>query len=153
MINGIANKHDLKINTTSWNNKLHTKGPAKNMAQRGRQSNNKGTGTSKKNKSVQKQSQNRRNGSPKNKVSGNQDQPKRRNSKNQGKATEKNSDTWQNNENKTPSSLQTKSYWTSHKSIGKKKHHGLSQEKTNTPIWIHCQPITFKPTQRLQCSC
>ena len=48
----------------------------KNMAQRGRQSNNEGTGASKKNKSVQKQSQNQRNNSLINKVSGNQKQPK-----------------------------------------------------------------------------
>ena len=60
----------------------------KNMAQRGQQSNNEGTGPLKKNKSVQKQSKNRRNNSRKNKVSGNQDQPNRRNSKNQGKAVE-----------------------------------------------------------------
>ena len=48
----------------------------KNVAQRGRQPNTEGTGTSKKNKSVQEQSQSLRNKSPKNKVSGNQDQPK-----------------------------------------------------------------------------
>ena len=93
----------------------------KNMAQRGRQSNTEGTCTSKKNKSVQKQSQARRNNSPKNKVSGNQDQPKQRNSKNQGKAVDKNSDTWPNKENKTPSASQTKSNRKPHKSIGKKK--------------------------------
>ena len=115
------------------------------MAQRGRQPNTKGTGASKKNKSVQKQSQNRRNNSSKNKVSGNQDQPKQRNSKNQGKSVEKNSDTWPNNENKMPLALQTKSNRRLPKSIGKKNHHGVSQEKTNTPIWIRCRPITFNP--------
>ena len=37
--------------------------------------------------------------------------------------------------------------------LERNKHHGASQEKTNTPIWIRCQPITFKPPQHLQCSC
>ena len=34
-----------------------------------------------------------------------------------------------------------------------KKHHGVSQEETNAPIRSRCQPITFKPPQRLQRSC
>ena len=112
--------HDLKINTTIGTTS-YTQGSAKNMAPRGRQSNNKGIGALKKNKSIQKQSQIRRNNSPKNKVSGNQEQPKRRNSENQGKAVEKKSDTWPNNENKTPSPLQNKSNRRSHNSIDKKK--------------------------------
>ena len=120
-----------------------------NMAQRGRQPNTEGTGALKKNISVQKQSQTRRNNSPKNKVSGNLDQPKRRNPENQGKAVDKNSDTWPSNDNKMPSASRTKSNRKPHRSIGKKKHHGVSQEETKSPIWIRCQPITFKPPLRL----
>ena len=37
--------------------------------------------------------------------------------------------------------------------LARKKHHRVSQEETNAPIWICCRPITFKPPQRLQCSC
>ena len=70
------------------------------MAQRGQQTNSEGTGASKKNNSVQKQSQTRRNSSPKNKISGNQDQSKRRNPENQGKDIDKNNDTWPNKKTK-----------------------------------------------------
>ena len=35
--------------------------------------------------------------------------------------------------------------------LARKKHHGVSQEETNAPIWIRCRPITFKPPQRIQC--
>ena len=121
----------------------------KNMAQRGRQSNNDATGASKKNKSVQKQSQNQRNKRQKNKVSSSQDQPNRQNSKNQEKAAENNNSTWQNNKNKTEFSLPNKSNRKLHKSNDKKKYNGVNQEKTNTPVWICCKLFTFKPPQRL----
>ena len=132
----------------------------KNMAQRGRRSNNEGTGALKKNKSVQKQSQNQRNNSLKNKVSGNQDQPKQRNSENQGKAAKKQRYmAKQQKQNTIPLTNQIKSdiaqiNWqekNTTESVKKKltlqfgfvakpshsSHHNASNVLADTPTWYH----------------
>ena len=122
------------------------------MAQRGRQPNNEGTGASKKNKSIQKQSQTEGTTVQK-KVSGNQDQPKQRNSKNQGKAAKKTAIHGQITKTKRYPPYKPNQIGDRTNQVARKKHHGVSQEKSKTPIWIHCQPIIIKPPQCLQCSC
>ena len=137
MINGIANTHNLKINATSWNNKLHTRISKKHGTEGpGQQSNNEGTGASKKNKSVQKTK-------PK---------PKKQQSKKRFQATKINQSEVTLKTKEKPSkktaihgqTMKTKRYppyKPNHigdhtNQLARTKHHGVSQEKNNTPFWI-----------------
>ena len=131
--------HDLKINTTIGTTS-YTQGSAKNMAPRGRQSNNKGIGALKKNKSIQKQSQIRRNNSPKNKVSGNQEQPKRRNSENQGKAVEKKTIHGQTTKTKRHPPYKTNQIGDRTIQLTRKKHNRVSQEKLRLQFGFVANP-------------
>ena len=53
---------------------------------------------------------------------------------------DKNNNIWPNNQNKTSSASQTKSNRKSHRSIGKKKHHDVSQEELMLQFGLVADP-------------